>query len=386
MKKLCLLGSTGSIGLQTLSVIREFKEKGYNDYEVSALAVHSNIDALQGQIREFKPKSVAVFNEKAAKDLKDRVRDTDVKIHVGIDGLCEISESDESDFVLNSVTGMIGLRPTLSAIRAKKDLALANKETLVAGGQIVMDEAKKNGVKILPVDSEHSAIFQCIQGKYDEKQLKRIIITASGGPFFGKTREELKEISPKQALKHPNWDMGAKITIDSATMMNKGLEIIEAKWLFDLEPSQIDTVVHRESVIHSLVEFCDNSVLAQLGVPDMRIPIQYAMTYPKRYESSVKRLSLTDYKNLSFYEADETTFKCLWGAKEALKRGGLAPAAINGANEEAVALFLQNKISFNDIGDVVVKAMDNQEHKENINLDDILSADKKARQFVIDSF
>ncbi len=385
MKNICLLGSSGSIGIQATSVIREFLKQKNNEYKISSLAVHSNIKILEQQVREFKPLSVAVFDENAAKDFKIRIKDTDVKIFVGLDGLCEIAGDDKSNFVLNSVTGMIGLRPTLCAIDAKKTIALANKETLVAGGELVMKKAKENDVKIIPVDSEHSAIFQCLQGAYDVEQLNKIIITASGGPFFGKTREELENIKKEQALKHPNWEMGAKITIDSATMMNKGLEIIEAKWLFDLKPSQIETVVHRESVIHSLVEFNDNSVLAQLGVPDMRIPIQYALTYPRRIPSNVEKLSLTKYKNLSFYEADETTFKCLKTCKEALKRGGLLTAAINGANEEAVKLFLEDKISFNGIGDVVTLAMDNLNLENDITLESILKADALAREFVIET-
>ncbi len=382
MKNICLLGSSGSIGVQALKVVREFIKNGSEEYKISSLAVHSNIVVLEEQIREFKPLSVAVFDEKAANALRANIKDLDVKVYTGLDGLCEIAGSDESNFLLNSVTGMIGLRPTLSAIEAKKTIALANKETLVAGGELVMKKAKESGVDIIPVDSEHSAIFQCLQGPYDALQLSKIIITASGGPFFGKNREELKNIKKEQALKHPNWDMGAKITIDSATMMNKGLEIIEAKWLFDLKASQIETVVHRESVIHSLVEFNDNSVLAQLGVPDMRIPIQYALTYPKRTVSEVEKLSLIKYKNLSFYEADETTFKCLATCKEALSRGGLATAAINGANEEAVKLFLSDKISFNDIGDVVTLAMDSVKGGSSLNLEDILEIDERARQFV----
>ena len=382
MKKLSLLGSTGSIGLQAIDVVRMLKNAGDDSYGIAGLAAYSNIELLENQIREFKPQAVAVFDLESAKNLKYKVKDLDVKVLSGMDGLCEVASLYSADVVLNSVTGMVGLLPTLSAIDAGKTLALANKESLVTGGALVMEAAKKRNVSILPVDSEHSAIFQCLQGSVSPKQLKKLIITASGGPFFGKTIDELKKVTPEMALKHPNWDMGARITIDSATMFNKGLEIIEAKWLFNMEPEDIDVVVHRESVVHSLIEYVDNSVIAQLGVPDMRIPIQYALTYPNRYPSPVKELSLTDYMNLTFYSADENTFKCLASCKKALSRGGLAPAAINGADEEAVKLFLSGKISFTDIGDIVTEAMENQKDKSNITLDDVLEADRAAREYV----
>ena len=382
MKKLSLLGSTGSIGLQAIDVVRMLKNAGDDSYGIAGLAAYSNIELLENQIREFKPQAVAVFDLESAKNLKYKVKDLDVKVLSGMDGLCEVASLYSTDVVLNSVTGMVGLLPTLSAIDAGKTLALANKESLVTGGALVMEAAKKRNVSILPVDSEHSAIFQCLQGSVSPKQLKKLIITASGGPFFGKTIDELKKVTPEMALKHPNWDMGARITIDSATMFNKGLEIIEAKWLFNMEPKDIDVVVHRESVVHSLIEYVDNSVIAQLGVPDMRIPIQYALTYPNRYPSPVKELSLTDYMNLTFYSADENTFKCLASCKKARSRGGLAPAAINGADEEAVKLFLSGKISFTDIGDIVTEAMENQKDKSNIILDDVLEADRAAREYV----
>ena len=292
MKKIAILGSTGSIGTQSLEVIKKL------GYKVTALAAHSNIDLLEAQAREYNPQIVCIYNTKLYNDLCVKLRDTKIKVVTGIDGLCEVASLDQSDLVINSVVGMIGLKPTIAAIKAKKDIALANKETLVTGGHFVMDMAKENGVKILPVDSEHSDI-------------KRIILTASGGPFFGKTANELKDVTVEQALKHPNWSMGSKITIDSATLMNKGLELIEAAWLFDKSPDDIEVVVHKQSVIHSAVEFDDYSVIAQLGVPDMKIPIQYALTYPNRYPCDVKRLSLFDYKTLTFDRADEDTFKCL---------------------------------------------------------------------------
>ena len=376
-KNLSILGSTGSIGTQTIDVARNLS------LEVTALAAYGNIKLLEEQIREFHPVLAVVFDEEKAKQLRTAVADTETKILAGMDGLCEAASIDGADVVVNAVVGCVGLQPTLAAIGAGKDLALANKETLVAGGALVMRAAEENGVKIFPVDSEHSAIFQCLQGCPEKKFLSRIILTASGGPFFGKTREELAEVTPRQALKHPNWDMGAKITIDSSTMMNKGLEILEASWLFDMPVSQIDVVIHRESVIHSLIEYVDHSVIAQLGVPDMRIPIQYAITWPERYPSPVKRLSLADYGTLTFAQPDEETFRCLAACKEAGRRGGLAPAAANGANEAAVDLFLKEKISFLEIGELVWAAMDRQPDVETItSVDDILTADRAAREFV----
>ena len=383
MKKLSLLGSTGSIGTQTMDVVRMLKDKGENSIELCGIAAHSNVKLLEEQIREFKPQYAAVFDLNAAKDLKERVKDTNVKVLCGKEGLCEVASLEESDVVLNSVTGMVGLFPTIAALSAGKPLALANKESMVTGGAIACRIAREKNVPILPVDSEHSAIFQCMQGTHKKEQIKKLILTASGGPFFGKSLDELKAVTPEMALKHPNWNMGARVTIDSATMFNKGLEIMEAKWLFDTELDNIDVVVHRESIIHSLIEYCDNSVIAQLGVPDMRIPIQYALTYPNRFESPVKELNLTDYMQLTFYKADEKTFKCLASCKEALRRGGLAPAAINGADEEAVKLFLNKKISFTDIGEIVTEAMNNQPDTDNITVEGIIEADRNAREFVI---
>ena len=383
IKRLSLLGSTGSIGKQTLNVVRNLNCGGNFPVEIKVLAAASNIAELEKQIREFKPQAAAVFDENSAKNLKENIRDLNVKVLSGIDGLCEAATWDSADTVLNSVVGMVGLRPTLAAIEAKKTLALANKETLVAGGSIVMRAARENNVKILPVDSEHSAIFQCLEGCHDKKSLKKLILTASGGPFFGKNINELKCITPKEALNHPTWAMGSKITIDSATMMNKGLEVIEASWLFDIPADDIDVVIHRESVVHSLIEYRDNSVIAQLGVPDMRIPIQYAMTYPERFVSPVEELSLAKYANLSFFEPDLDTFKCLKTAYDAINAGELKPAAANGANEIAVDLFLNEKISFLDIAELVQGAVENQPATAAKSLSDVLDADRKAREFVL---
>ena len=377
VENISILGSTGSIGTQALDVVRKLNLK------VTALAAHSNIKLLEQQVREFKPKLVNVFDKEAAYKLKNNILDLNVEILSGMDGLCELA-SKKSDIVLNSVVGMVGLKPTLEALKSKNDVALANKETLAAGGQLVTKTAKESGTKIIPVDSEHSAIFQCLQGCSDKSDIKKIILTASGGPFFGKSLKDLKNVTPKEALKHPNWSMGSKVTIDSASMMNKGLEIIEAVWLFGLDVDDIDVVVHRESIIHSMVEYKDNSVIAQLGVPDMRIPIQYAITWPKRYISPVEHLDLLKISKLTFFEPDYNTFKCLKACREAIKRGGLSPAAANGANEEAVRLFLNKKISFVDIGELVYNAMINQENKENYSLDDVICATDKARQYVLD--
>ncbi len=378
INNISILGSTGSIGTQALDVVDKL---GLN---VSALTAASNIDLLEQQIRKYKPDLAVVFNEDKAKILKDNIKDTNTKVLAGMEGLIEAATISSTDLVLNSVVGMVGLKPTLAAADAKKDIALANKETLVAGGKLVTDAVQKNGVKLLPVDSEHSAIFQCLQGMPEKKALKRLILTASGGPFFGKTLDDLKNVSVEQALNHPNWSMGAKITIDSATMMNKGLEIIEARWLFDMPADKIDVVVHRESIVHSLIEYADNSVIAQLGMPDMRIPIQYAITYPKRYESPVNELSLSQIGKLTFFEPDYQTFECLRACKKALDMGGVATAVANGANEEANRLFREGKISFLEIGNLVMGAVDNIENFEPNTVDDVLRADSLARQFVLD--
>lgn len=378
-KNLSILGSTGSIGTQTLDVARSL------NIPVSALTASTNVKAVEEQVREFKPRLAVMFNEDAAKDLKARISDTNTTVEYGMEGLIHAATISEADTVLTSVVGMVGLKPTLAAINAKKNIALANKETLVTGGQLVMQAVKENGVNLYPVDSEHSAIFQCLQGMNDKKELKKIILTASGGPFFGKKKSELENVTLEQALNHPNWSMGKKITIDSSTMMNKGLEVIEAKWLFDIDVDNIDVVVHRESIIHSMVEFTDNSVIAQLGVPDMRIPIQYAITYPQRVPSSVKPLSLTDIGTLTFAKPDYDTFTCLSQCIRAIKEGQLAPVAANGANEMAVELFLNNKIKFLQIGELVQQAIDSVSKNELTCVDDIINADKVAREFVLGS-
>ncbi len=381
MKTLSILGSTGSIGTQALKVVRELNRTGRTQFRVAVLAAHHNVELLEQQAREFFPEAVAVYDLAAAADLRIRLRDMDVKVLEGIDGLCEAAAWEGVDITLNSVVGMVGLRPTLAAIKARKTLALANKETLVAGGALVMEAAKQNGVDILPVDSEHSAIFQCLQGN-NKGELRRILLTASGGPFFGRTREELENVTPEQALAHPNWSMGAKVSIDSATMMNKGLEVMEARWLFDVLPDKIQVVVHRESIVHSMVEYDDRSVIAQLGVPDMCLPIQYALTYPERLPSLVGELDLFAVQSLSFYTPDLSAFPCLDIAIRALKRGGLAPAAVNGANEEAVSAFLQGRLGFMQIPELCAQAMERQPDQPVDSVEDVLKADIAAREFV----
>ena len=383
--KLALLGSTGSIGIQTLHVVRELARGGDFPVSVAVLAARSSVKLLEEQAREFRPQAVAVFDPAAARDFRDRTRDLDLTVLEGMEGLCQAAAWEGADVTLNSVVGMVGLQPTLAAIAAKKTVALANKETLVAGGRIVMEAARQNKVSILPVDSEHSAIFQCLQGCPEKGALKKLILTASGGPFFGKTKEELRHITPAQALRHPNWDMGAKITIDSATLMNKGLEVIEASWLFGMGPQDIDVVVHRESIVHSLIQYQDNSVIAQLGLPDMCIPIQYALTYPARYPSPVGELDLAAVGNLTFAKPDLDTFPCLRVCIDALKQGGLAPAAANGANEQAVSLFLQEKIGFLDIPRLVEAAVARQPAAAGDTLESVLEADQAARRFVLES-
>ena len=369
------MGSTGSIGTQTLDVARKL------GLGITALSAYSRIDMLEEQIREFKPALAVVYDEDKAKELKLRIADTPTKVLSGREGMLALA-TDEAELFVNAVVGMVGLEPTLAAISAKKNIAFANKETLVAGGELVMDAVRENGVKLLPVDSEHSAIFQCLQAAPPEKSLKKIILTASGGPFFGRTRDELKDVTVEQALRHPNWSMGAKITVDSATMMNKGLEIIEAAWLFDTDPDDIEVVVHRESIIHSMIEFTDNSVLAQLGLPDMRIPIQYAITYPQRYPSPVGEIDWKILGSMTFFAPDGETFRCLSACKRAMKKGGLYPAVANGANEVANLLFRQGKISFLDIGELVSSAVDELTVGSAKSLQDVLDADAMAREFV----
>ncbi len=376
-KNLSILGSTGSIGTQSLETARKC------GYSVSALSAYSNVDLIEEQIREFKPQLAALVDEDAAKELKNRVADMDVKILSGIEGVCECARVESADTVINSVVGMAGLKPTLSAIEANKKIALANKETLVAGGLLVTTKAKEKGIDILPVDSEHSAIFQCLQGQPTNKALKRIILTASGGPFFGKTREELEKVTVADALKHPNWSMGQKITIDSATMMNKGLELIEAVWLFDVHPSKIEIIVHRESIIHSAVEYDDNAVIAQMGLPDMKIPIQYALTYPERIESLTGELDLTKLGTLTFYKPDYDTFRCMDICREAITRGGLYPAFANSANEQANLMFRKGEIGFLQIAELVEKVMNEAPKVDTYTVDDVYNADIEARNLVI---
>lgn len=379
MNGISLLGSTGSIGTQSLDVCR------MHGYRVVCLTANRQVERMEAQIREFRPELVSMMDEAAAEDLRTRVADTNTMVLSGMDGLIACATYTGADTVLNAVVGMVGLQPTLAAIQSKKTLALANKETLVAGGHLVTNTAKAYGVDILPVDSEHSAIFQCLQGSPEKGAVKKLILTASGGPFFGKTLDELETVTAADALKHPNWDMGAKITIDSATMMNKGLEFIEAKWLFDMPTDAIDIVVHRESVVHSAIEYQDNSMIAQMGVPDMRIPIQYALTYPQRLASPVQELSLVDYGKLTFYAPDYQTFRCIDVCKDAITAGGLRPAAANGANEESVRLFLDGKIKFTEIAQLNRAAMEACPSVTDYTLDDVLQADRAARDYVIEA-
>lgn len=377
MKSIVILGSTGSIGTQALEVA---KRDGYN---VIGLAAGKNSKLLEAQAREFRPCAVAMFDENAARELKIRLSDTDIKVLSGIGGVCELAAM-KCDTVLDSIVGIAGLKPALSAIESGNTLALANKETLVAGGDIVNAEAKKHGVKIIPVDSEHSAIFQSLQGAPD-KSLKKILLTASGGPFYGRSRKELENVTVKDALNHPNWSMGAKITVDSATLMNKGLEVIEAVHLFGVNASDIEVLVHRQSILHSGVELSDGAVIAQLGTPDMRLPISYALTYPNRSETAFEHLSLANVGTLTFEKPDTETFKCLPLCVSAINTGGLAPAAVNGANEEAVRLFLEGKIKFLQIADLVEKALISVNNKKDFTLGDIFDADKAARRLVLES-
>ena len=374
MKKLIILGSTGSIGTQSLEVA---KKEGY---EIVALAAGSNIKLLEQQAREFKPKFVAVGNTALAEELKIKLNDTNIKVLSGSNGICEVARLS-ADVVINAIVGIAGLRPTLAAIEAKNTIALANKETLVTGGELVNKALKENGVKLLPVDSEHSAIFQSLQG-VPSGSLSKILLTASGGPFYGKKKSELVNVTRAEALKHPNWSMGAKITIDSATLMNKGLEVIEAVHLFGVSPDDIEVLVHRQSIVHSAVELSDGAVIAQMGTPDMKVPIQYALTYPER-GGCFEHLSLADIGTLTFQRPDTETFKALPLCIEAIRRGGLYPTAVNGANEEAVRLFLEGKIGFLQIAELCAEAMEACQNKSDFALEDIYSTDKAAREFVL---
>ena len=374
--KLSILGSTGSIGTQALEVVEDLR--GIRDIEVVAVSGNSNIKLLEEQIRRFKPKYAAVSNDESASLLKTAVADTNCTVLSGQEGLCFAAAESGADMVLSSIVGFAGLVPTMRAIEAGCDIALANKETLVTAGKIFMDAIEKHNVRLLPVDSEHCAIFQSLQaGKRNE--LNKILLTASGGPFFGKTRSELKNVKCEDALKHPNWSMGAKITIDSASLMNKGLEVLEAKWLFGVDIDDIEVVVQRESIIHSMVEFTDKSIIAQLSLPSMKHPIQYAFTYPERLPSKDESVSFADLAKLTFYKPDEETFRCLALAKQAGKQGGIMPTVMNAANESAVYAFLKNKIGFLDIADTVEKAMDEWQNIENPTLDDIITANNEVR-------
>ena len=374
MKELVILGSTGSIGTQSLEVARR------QGYSVSGLVAGSNTDLLEIQAREWKPKTVAVFNKEKAKDLKIKLADTDIKVLSGDEGVCEVA-GGKGDTVINAIVGIAGLKPTLSAIESGKTIALANKETLVTGGEIVKKKAKEKDVAILPVDSEHSAIFQSLQGT-PKGSLKKIMLTASGGPFFGKTKKDLQNVTVNEALNHPNWSMGAKITIDSATLMNKGLEVIEAVHLFDISAENIEVLVHRQSIVHSGVELSDGAVIAQLGTPDMRLPIQYALTYPERSDYAFETLDLFKAGTLTFEKPDTDTFRCLPLCIKAINEGGIAPTVVNGANEEAVKLFLEGKIKFLQIADLVEKAFTSVDNKKDFSLEDIFHADETARAII----
>lgn len=376
MKKIAILGSTGSIGTQTLEVVRENK-----DIEVTALAAGNNITLLEKQIREFSPKLVAVWTEEKAKELKGMIRDLDVKVVSGMDGLIEVAVEKEAKILVTAIVGMIGIRPTIEAIKAGKDIALANKETLVTAGHIIMPLAKECGVSILPVDSEHSAIFQSLQGG-QHKALHKILLTASGGPFRGRKTEELQNIQVEDALKHPNWTMGRKITIDSSTMVNKGLEVIEAKWLFDVDVDQIQVVVQPQSIIHSMVEYEDGAVIAQLGTPDMKLPIQYALYYPERRYLPGDRLDFSTLSQITFEKPDMDTFYGLKLAYEAGRTGGSLPTVLNAANEKAVALFLDRKIKYLQIPEIIRTCMENHKNIENPTVEDILNTEQETYEFI----
>ena len=375
MRKISILGSTGSIGTQTLEVVEILK-----DIKVMAITGNSNIKLLEEQARKFQPELVAVMDEANAEVLKEKLSDTKIRVVSGMDGLVEAATYEGVDTVVTSVVGNVGLKPTFEAIRAGKNIALANKETLVSAGQLVMDLAKKHDIKIYPVDSEHSAIFQSLQGN-DGNKIERILLTASGGPFRGRKREELLDVTAADALKHPNWSMGNKITIDSATLMNKGLEVMEAKWLFGVDVDQIEVLVHPQSIVHSAVEYEDGAIVAQMGEPDMRVPIQYALTYPARVKNPFPRVDFAQRNNLTFDKPDMETFKCLSLAYRALKTGGTLPAVLNGANEIAVARFLKGDIKFLEIPELIEQTMDAYTVKYEYTLEDLLEADEWAKDY-----
>ncbi|MBO5278284.1 MAG: 1-deoxy-D-xylulose-5-phosphate reductoisomerase [Lachnospiraceae bacterium] len=376
MKKIAILGSTGSIGTQTLEVVR-----ANGDIEVTALAAGSNITLLEQQIREFKPYLVCVWDEEKAEELRIKTADLPVKIVSGMEGLLEVATEPKSSILVTAIVGMIGIRPTIAAMEAGKDIALANKETLVTAGHIIMPLAKEKGVRILPVDSEHSAIFQCLNGE-QRQGLRKILLTASGGPFRGRTREQMKDVRPEDALKHPNWSMGRKITIDSATMVNKGLEVMEAKWLFGVEPENIQVVIQPKSIIHSMVEFTDGAVLAQLGTPDMKLPIQYALYYPERRYLAGDRLDFWKLKEITFEEPDMENFRGLALAYEAMKKGGSMPTVFNAANELAVSDFLNGRCSFLGIAERIEAAMQAHKAIKNPAVEEILETERWTREYV----
>lgn len=378
-KTVSILGSTGSIGTQSLVVCKKM------GYRVHALTAHSNWKLLEQQVREFSPTIAVLTDPDAAEQLRLALQDTKTTVLSGMDGILEVVSHKEQDTVINALIGVAGLLPTVRAIEAGNNVALANKETLVAGGKLVTDLVREKGVLLTPIDSEHSAIFQCLQGNTTDS-VQRLIITASGGPFYGKSREELKGIHKEQALRHPNWSMGAKITIDSSTLMNKGLEFIEAMWLFSMPPEKIQIVVHPQSIIHSMVEYVDGSVMAQMGAPDMMIPIQYALTWPERFDSPAKRLDLLSCGNLTFGKPDLETFTCLADCIEAAKRGGLYPCIVNGANEEAVSLFLQDRIGYLDLFAAVRAALNHFAPGDYTSAEEVLEADRMAREFVRKTF
>ena len=376
MKKIAILGSTGSIGTQTLEVVRE-----NGDIEVLALAAGSNITLLEAQIREFGPKLAAVWSEEKARELKSRIRDLDVRVVSGMDGLLEVAAMPEAEILVTAIVGMIGIRPTIEAIKAGKDIALANKETLVTAGHIIMPLAKERGVSILPVDSEHSAIFQSLQGG-QQKALHKILLTASGGPFRGKTRAELEEIRVEDALKHPNWEMGKKITIDSSTMVNKGLEVIEAKWLFGVRVDQVEVVVQPQSIIHSMVEYADGAIIAELGTPDMKLPIQYALYYPERRYLPGKRLDFSQLSQITFEKPDLETFYGLKLAFEAGRKGGSLPTVLNAVNEAAVAMFLERKIQYLQIPEMIRCCMERHQNIADPTVEQILETEQETYAYI----
>lgn len=376
MKNLAIIGSTGSIGTQALQVAECF-----DDVNIVGLSAHSNTKLLAEQTRKFKPYTVCIMDETKYAEMKSLVADTDTKVVAGMEGMLEIASMSQSDMLLTSVVGNVGLLPTVEAIKSKKKILLANKETLVTAGELIIPLSKEYNVDILPVDSEHSAIFQSLRGN-SYKSIKKILLTASGGPFYGKTREELAHVTKENALKHPNWSMGSKITIDSATLMNKGLEVIEAKWLFDVDIDDVTVLVHRQSIVHSAVQYCDNSVIAQLGAPDMKLPISYAINYPERCDCPVlDELDLFSCSSLTFDKPDTKTFECLDIAVNASKKGGFAPTVMNAANEVAVDMFLNDKISFLDIARVVSKTVEGLRTEGNLTVDAIVDYDFKAREY-----